>query len=134
MTPAEQIAFYQEQAEGWYAWIATHRAAQRWINAAFNFDQAAQCHFMRALIGWRTGLLDPVADLNATVQVSEEAVSMIRTTDVGVARYSLDPGPGAFSAILLDRLTSPIIDEAGRDPPRFPDRASFVETARSRRL
>ena len=36
------------------------------------------------------------------------------------ARYSLDPGPGAFSAILLDRLTSPIIDEAGLDPPPLP--------------
>lgn len=121
MTPAEQIAFYQEQAEDSYAWIATHRAAQRWINAAFNYDQAARCHFMRALIGWRTGLIDPAADLNATVEVSVEAVSMIRTTDVGVAaRYSLDPGPGAFSAIILGRLTGPIIDEAGREPPPLP--------------
>ena len=120
MTAAEQLAFYEEGAEASYAWIASFRAAQRWINAASNYSDAARCHFMRALIGWRTGLIDPVADLKATVEVSEEAVSMIRSTDVGVARYMLDPGPGAFSAILLDRLTGPIIDEAGREPPPLP--------------
>jgi hypothetical protein len=112
--PADLLAFYEERASSTTLWAATHRANGNWPATLQDYDQAAKNRFFRALVGWRTGLLPPVRELRATLDVSDVAVDFLETTDVGTLRGMFDPVPGAYSAILLDERDSPVVAEARR--------------------
>ena len=121
-SPEELLKSYREQAESAMTWARTHHAAKNWPMVLSNYSSAAGRHFTRALIGWRTGLIDPTPDLGAALAATAAGVDVIRTVDVGPYRYQLDPGPAAYCAILLDRRSSPVIEEMARalapDAPR----------------
>ncbi|NJD27985.1 MAG: hypothetical protein FIA92_06765 [Chloroflexi bacterium] len=114
MTPLEQLAFFEAQARDAVEY-ARAQAAGGDPYALFNWSSAAKSHFMRALIGWRTGLLDPKPDLAAAVEASEAAIQFMRTTDVGLNRLLFEPIPGAYSAILVGRPRSEAIAEGMRN-------------------
>ena len=128
MTTAQRIAFLEESAAEDLKWAAIHRDNSNWEGALGNWGQAAMDRFERALVGWRTGLLQPEKDLRATLEVSEQAVGFLRATDVGPLRARFNPVPGGYSAIMFDRPDSPVVAEAQRyarwPPPRglTPDR------------
>ena len=67
-------------------------------------------------------LINPTPDLGAAPAATAAGVDVIRSVDVGPYRYQLDPGPAAYSAIPLDRRSSPVIQEMARalapDAPR----------------
>jgi hypothetical protein len=121
-SPEELLKSYREQAESALTWAQTHHAAKNWPILVSNYTSAARSHFTRALIGWRTGLIDPMPDLDAALAATTAGVDVIRTVDVGPYRYQLDPGPAAYCAVLLDRRSSPVIEEMARalapDAPR----------------
>lgn len=74
--------------------------------ALFNLSSATKDHLMRALIGWRTGLLAPSADLTAAAEIGDRAVAYIREHGFGVERYMFYPVPSAYAGILTGRATA----------------------------
>ena len=129
MTPAQMIDFYEEQAASTATWAEIHRRAEKWAPALHNYDHAAQSRLFRALLGWRTGLLDPVPDLRQSVEVSEATVAFLDTTDVGPLRPMFDPVPGAYCAILLGQRDSPVVVETRRLAVRPTPRGLTVDRA-----
>jgi hypothetical protein len=113
-TPAEILEFYEERAQSTASWALIHHDNANVPLALQNWTEAARNRLFRALVGWRTGLVDPIPDLRAALGASEEAVAFLDTTDVGPLRRLFDPVPGAYSAILLDRPDSRAIAEARR--------------------
>jgi hypothetical protein len=127
--PAEILEFYDERAQSTEHWALVHRDQGNVPLALQNWDQSAKNRLFRALIGWRTGLLDPRPDMRAALMVSEAAVAFIGTTDVGPLRTLFDPVPGAYSAILLDRPDSSAAVEASRLAVRPTPRGLTVDRA-----
>lgn len=113
MDPEEQLAHFKKQAESSAAFAREQTAALNPFGLA-NWGSAARNHFMRALIGWRTNLLDPESDLVSAVAMSREAVLLMRAVDVGLSRYLFEPVPGAFSAMLLGQADDDLTAEATR--------------------
>lgn len=113
MNPNEQLAHFGKQAESSAAFAREQTAALNPFGLA-NWGSAARNHFMRALIGWRTNLLDPEPDLASAVAMSREAVRLMRTVDVGLSRYLFEPVPGAFSSMLLGQADDDLTAEAMR--------------------
>jgi hypothetical protein len=124
---AELLEQYEEWAVSATSWAATHRDNRNWPMALQNYDEAAKNRFFRSLVGWRTGLLSPVPELLATLDVSEEAVAFLSTTNVGPLRQMFDPVPGAYSAILLDQPASAVVAETRRLAVRSTPRGVTVD-------
>jgi hypothetical protein len=78
-------------------------AAVVWTESALNY-------LMRAILGWRAALDDPRPWLDACVDVSEEAVAGLSTEPGPVGTFNRTPG--AYSALLRDRISSPVIGGA----------------------
>lgn len=114
MTPQETLDFYREQAEFNGEWAERHHAAGNVVHALQNWSWAAGNWFFRALVGWRTGLADPLPDLRAAVEQSEAAAAFINSTDVGRLRAVFGAVPGAYAAILLDEPDRPVVGELDR--------------------
>ncbi len=112
--PSELLEFYLEDSEESRRWALTHRDNHNPVAALENWTSAASTRFLRGLVGWRTGLLDPIPDLRAVLELSEAAIEFVETTEVGALRQLFDPVPGAYSALLLDRAESPVVAETSR--------------------
>jgi hypothetical protein len=118
--PTEILDLFAEWAES-ATHIASDAAAKDNVPLALqNWSEAATDHFSRGLIGWRTQLTDPMADLVATVDVSGAAIAFVRSHDAEPFRDAFDPVPGAFAALLLDLVGAPTIDELERATTAVP--------------
>ena len=121
-TPVELMALHQEWAKMGDRAAQVAFQKQDWVLALQNWDGVARDEFTRALLAWRSGVTSPAPMLEAAIQASESATSLIRSTELGPLRHVFYPVPGGYSAILLDRLDSPALDElrgrAGWPPPR----------------
>jgi hypothetical protein len=120
MTPAQRLAFLDESAAEDLKWARIAVEKANWPLVIQNYGQAVTHCFERALLGWRTGLIDPTPDLHSTVEVSEAAVTFLEATDVGPLRSLFDPSPGAYGAVLVDRQESPALAETRRFAVRPP--------------
>lgn len=114
MTVGEQLAFLGESAAEDLKWARIAAEQEDWALALQNYGQAVSHRFQRALVGWRSGTLDPVPDVEATREVSEAAIEFMSNADVGPLRALFDPVPGAYGSLLIDRLDSRAVAETGR--------------------
>jgi hypothetical protein len=78
--------------------------------AAVVWSESAVNYLMRAMLAWRASLDDPRPWLDACVDVSEDAVSSL-ASQPGFLR-TFNRSPGAYSALLRDRVSSPVVAAA----------------------
>lgn len=78
--------------------------------AAVVWTESAVNYLMRAMVGWRAAVDDPRLWLDACVDVSEEAVTGLATQPGLVGIFNRTPG--AYSAMLRDRISSPVLGAA----------------------
>lgn len=129
MTTSQMLEMFREASERGANFGPDAVRHGNWPIAIFNNNTESRGHFMRALIGWRTGELDPRADLEATVAAAERGVELVRSNDVGPLRAMLHPVPGAYAALLTGAPAPAVFDEFRRyevwPPPKglSPDRS-----------
>lgn len=121
-SPIEILALHDEHARSGVAFAEMAEAGANAPLAIQNWSGATGSRFFRALIGWRTGLIDPAAELRVTVELSERAVGYARSPGAAVFRDLLDTRPGAYAALLIGQPENTTLDELERlavpKPPR----------------
>jgi hypothetical protein len=110
----QQLDFWAEAARSAAEWAVQHEGAAN-LHALNTWSAVGSARLTRALVAWRTGLIDPTADLELAVAASESAVRFMTERQVGAHRGRFDGIPGAFCAILLDRRQSPAVDAGIRE-------------------
>lgn len=78
--------------------------------AAVVWTESAVNYLMGAMLAWRAGLADPRPWLDACVDVSEEAVTSLASQPGLLGTFNRSPG--AYSALLRNRLSSPVVGAA----------------------
>jgi hypothetical protein len=111
MTPAEILQFYGSQAAEARAYALEQSTAGNPF-CLFNWGSVAKNQFYRALIGWRTSLIDIEPPLRDALSASIAATDFIANHPVGPERYLFDAVPGSCAGLLLDRPSAPVIKEA----------------------
>ena len=76
--------------------------------AASVWAESAVSYLMRAMFGWRAGLDDPRPWLGACVDVSEVATNNLLVQPQWLEQFNF--APGWYSALLRDRVTSPLFE------------------------
>jgi hypothetical protein len=120
-SPAWLLESYDESAREAAEFAGLALANGNVALALQDWSQQSKSHFFRALVAWRTGLIDPVPDLKATVDVSDSAVAFFPSTDSDPLRMAFDSVPGAYAAVILGDADRPIVNELAHIAvPRVP--------------
>ena len=82
--------------------------------AATVWAESAVSYLMRAMFGWRAALDDPRPWLDACVDVSETAASMLTGQPQWLRQFNV--GPGTYSALLRDHVAGPLFEHISTMP------------------